>query len=150
AVADLRDAADGLMAGDDGVLRGQSPSVLLVVRAADATGLDSKKRVFRADFRQRQLAHLERAGGGLDDGAAFHHEDTKALRLGRFIFYSFVSPCLRTEARRYSSKTALQGAAFSKESGVRYVNAVTETMTRKGGAAPLRQTSPPFLCVFVT
>ena len=40
-LADLRDAADGLVAGDDRVADGQSAGVLLVVGAADAAGLDA-------------------------------------------------------------------------------------------------------------
>ena len=68
-VADLGDAADGLVAGDHGVVRGQRALVLLVVGAADAAGLDAEEGVVGADLGQRELAHLEGAGGGLDDGA---------------------------------------------------------------------------------
>ena len=61
-VADLGDAADGLVAGDDGEADGERALVLLVVGAADAAGLDLEEGVVGADLRDRQLAELEGAG----------------------------------------------------------------------------------------
>ena len=56
-------------AGDQGEADGERSFVLLVVGAADAAGLDLEEGVVGADLGEGELAELEAARGGLDDGA---------------------------------------------------------------------------------
>jgi hypothetical protein len=72
-IADLSDAADGLVTGNRGVADGQRTFVLFVVGAADAAGFDAEEGVVGADLGQGEFAHLEGAGGGLDYGAGGNH-----------------------------------------------------------------------------
>src|SRR3990172_4852228 len=68
-VADLGDAADGLVAWHDRKADRKRALVLLVVGAADAAGLNLEEGVVGADIGKGQLPQLESAGSCLDDGA---------------------------------------------------------------------------------
>src|SRR5207248_7570845 len=72
--ADLLDNAERLVSRDHGIRRvvlvlRLRALVLLVVAAADPARLDAQQRVVGADRRPRELARLERARLGEDDGA---------------------------------------------------------------------------------
>ena len=75
----------GSWPGMTGSRTGRRALVLLVVGAADAARLDAEERVVGADLGQRELAHLEGARGGLDDGARVFRpaESTCAAECGR-------------------------------------------------------------------
>jgi hypothetical protein len=67
--ADLRDATDGFVSGDDGVAE---PGVVLTlvlrpVAPADAARLDPQQGIVVTDRWQRELPHLQRARRRLDD-----------------------------------------------------------------------------------
>ena len=110
-VADLGDAADGLVAGNDGKAHRERTLVLLVVGTADAAGLDLEQRVVSADLGQWQLAHLEGAGAGLDDGAggASHY----GRRSGRCTPLAY-EPGVRLGLTNRSSMTASASRTMSR------------------------------------
>src|SRR5262249_50511779 len=68
AVADALDHAERLVAGNHRILDRDGAGVLLGVAAADATRLDAQERAVVGDVGHRQLAQLELARSGLDDG----------------------------------------------------------------------------------
>jgi hypothetical protein len=57
------------VAGDNGQPNGEHAFVLLVIGAADATGLDLEEGIVGADLGQGEFPQLKGAGSGLDDGA---------------------------------------------------------------------------------
>src|SRR5262249_25192738 len=71
-VADALDDTERLMAGDQRQAYRKQTGVLLGVAAADAARLQPQQRTVLIDVGNRQLAHFQRTGTGLNNRSRLH------------------------------------------------------------------------------